>query len=143
MCRFLSAVAGVLVLASSLEAQFPIGHATPIGSYTPSLGAEPLWLGNTGFGYRIHHAPPGGSAFVALSAQRVDQVISGLQIYVDVANILISHVGPVDASGHAFLPFPLGGPENPALAGIQAYAQAAVDDPASPGSFGATAGLLL
>src|SRR6188472_1618986 len=114
------AVVALVLLAPSLPAQFPIGHATPIGPYTPSLGAEPLWLGNIGFGYRIQNAPPGGSAFVALSAQRVDQVISGLQIYVDVGNIIISHVGPVDARGQAFLPAPFGGPEIPALAGIQA-----------------------
>ena len=83
------------------------------------------------------------NAFLAVSWQRLDQVIGGLQIYVDVPAIFATYGTAVDASGQAFIPVAFPGPEDPGLAGLQAYAQAAVEDPASPGSLGTTQGLLL
>ena len=71
MRRF-SGIAAILVLTSPLAAQFPIGHATPVGGYTPSLAAEPVWFGNTGFGFRVSGGPPGAASFLAVSAQRQD-----------------------------------------------------------------------
>lgn len=139
----LAAVACVLVLAPVAPAQFPFGHATPVGGSTPSLFAEPLYLGNAGFGYRIRGAPPGGSALVALSTQRQDQLVGGLQVYLDLGGIFVTHSAPVDGLGQALLPFPLPGPDDPGLAGLEVYAQAAVTDPASPGALGTTQAVLL
>jgi hypothetical protein len=130
-------------LTFAASAQFPFGHATPVSGFAPSLFAEPLWLGNTAFGYRIQGAPPGGSAFVAVSAGRQDQIISGLQIYPDTGSFVVTHSGPVDATGRATLPYPLNFHDDPALTGIRLYAQAAVTDPASAGSLATTEALLM
>jgi hypothetical protein len=137
-----SVVVAALVIASSVSAQLPFGHATPIAGFKPSLFSESVWLGNTAFGWQIEGGPPGGAAYLALSAQRQDFVASGLQVYVDPGAIVLTQLGTLDAVGKASFPFPLGGPEVPTLAGIQAYGQAAVSAPASPG-LGATQGLLL
>jgi hypothetical protein len=142
MSRLVAAATCVLV-ALSASAQYPIGHPTPSGGYAPSLFAEPLWLGNTGFSYRIEGAPPGGSAIVAVSLQRQDQVIGGLQIYPDLSNLFVTHLGSVDGAGNASFPVPLGSPDVPGLAGLLAYAQAAVTDPAAPGTLASTQGLML
>lgn len=141
--RSFAAGISCLVLVATAGAQFPIGHASPVGGFTPSLFSEPPWFGNSAFGFRITGAPPGGNAFVAVSWQRQDQMIGGLQIYVDVPSIFATFATTLDATGKAFIPLPLPGPEVPALAGLQVYAQAAVDDPSSPGSLGTTQGQLL
>jgi hypothetical protein len=141
--RSFAAGIACLVLVATAEAQFPIGHATPVGGFTPSLFSDPPWYGNSGFGFRITGAPPAANAFVALSGQRQDQMIGGLQIYVDVAGIVSTYGTTMDATGQAFIHLPLPGPEVPAFAGLRAYAQAAVEDPSSPGSLGTTQGLLL
>jgi hypothetical protein len=136
-------LAACLTLTLSLPAQFPIGHATPVGGFAPALFAQPLWLANPVYGYRIQGAPPGGSAIIAISPTRQDQIINGLQAYLDLGNIIITHATTVDAAGRAFLSFPLSAPDDPSLAGLQAYAQAAVSDPATPGSLGTTEAVLL
>ena len=132
-------------MALAAQAQFPIGHANAGRRYAPSLFAEPLWLDNANYGYRIQGAPPGAAALIMVSAHRHDQLLSGLQVYLslDPADILVTHFGTTDATGQARFSIPLMGPDVPALAGLTAYAQAAVADPASPGNYGTSQGVLL
>jgi hypothetical protein len=126
-----TSLVALLALALPLSAQFPIGHATPVSGYAPALFAEPLWIGNPGYGYRIQGAPPGGAAFIGVSEFRQDQVISGLQVYLDLGAIVSTHSATLDAAGRAFISIPLGSPDHPALTGLQFYAQGAVSDPAT------------
>lgn len=139
----LSTLTAFLTLTAALAAQFPLGHGTPVNGYSASLFSQPIWLGNPGYSYDIKGAPPGGTALVAVSGRRQDQDVGGLAVYVDLPNVGIIHQGTVDAGGHATLPFPLGFPDDPALIGLQLYAQAAVTDPTLPGSVGTTQAVLI
>jgi len=132
-----------LMLPLTVEAQFPIGHATPVSGQAAALFAEPLWIGNPAYGYRVRGAPPGGSVIVGISAARQDQIIGGLQAYLDLSSLVITHAATADANGRASVPFALSSPDDPALTGLQLYAQAAVTDPAIAGSLGTTQGVLL
>jgi hypothetical protein len=132
-----------LTLPATVQAQFPFGHATPVSGQAPALFAEPLFIGNPAYGYRVRGAPPGGSVIVGISAARQDQIIGGLQAYLDLSSLVITHASTADANGRASFPFPLSSPDDPALTGLQLYAQAAVSDPAIAGSLGTTQGVLL
>jgi hypothetical protein len=132
----------LILVAASVPGQFPIGQATPVNGFGPALFSGPLWIGNQGYGYRIHGAPPGGSAFVGIALARQDQTIGGLGVYLDLATVLITHSATVDANGEAAFPVPLDSPDNSALTGLQFYAQGAVVDPAG-GAVGTTEALLL
>ena len=135
-------LAAGLILSPSLCAQYPFGQATPVGGYAPALFGEPIWIGNWDYGYRIRGAPPGGSALIAVSTARQDQSISGLQVYLDLGGVLITHPATFDASGSAAIPLPLTSPDDPALTGLQFWAQAAVTDPVTNG-LGTTQGLAI
>ena len=132
----------LILAAAAASAQFPLGQATPVNGFGAALFGEPLWIGNPGYGYRIAGAPPGGSAIVAISLARQDQTIGGLGVYLDLGSVLVTHSGPVDATGRAAFQFPLNSPDDPALTGLQFYAQGAVVDPADD-SVGTTEALLL
>jgi hypothetical protein len=132
----------LILAATAASAQFPLGQATPVNGFGAALFGEPLWIGNPGYGYRIVGAPPGGSAIVAISLARQDQTIGGLGVYLDLGSVLVTHSGPVDATGRAAFQFPLNSPDDPALTGLQFYAQGAVVDPADD-SVGTTEALLI
>lgn len=133
-----------LLLSCPAIAQFPIGHPTPIAGYSPELFAEPMWLGNPIFGFRLENGPPGGLALVFLSLSRYDQNVLGVQLYPSLGpDVVLVEAGAIDASGNWVVGIPLPGPENPAFAGLDFYAQAAVITPTAPGVLGATQGLLL
>src|SRR5262245_24789798 len=123
-----------IALTVAVPAQFPFGQASPVNGFAPSLFGEPLWLGNPGYGYRIQGAPAGGSAVVGVAASRQDQLIGGLQVYLDLTGTILTHSGTVDAGGRATISYPLAFADDPALTGLRLYAQAAVTDPAAPGA---------
>jgi len=135
----------VLGTSISATAQLPIGHASPVGSHSPTLLGEPLWFGNAAYAYHLQDAPPGGQALLVVSLERSDRLIGGLQVYPSLASgdLLFVLTGPIDGAGQASFPRPLPGPEVPALAGLDLYAQMAVTDPTLPGALGTTQGLLL
>jgi hypothetical protein len=132
----------LLALAAPLAAQLPFGTATAAGGSRAELFAEPLWFGNLGYGYRIENGPPGGAALLVVSVARRDTMLLGLQVYPGLlpGEILRIDAGTLDAAGRLQLPHPLGGPEIPALAGLNLHAQAMV---AVGGTLGSTQGLLL
>ncbi|HEU4419121.1 MAG TPA: hypothetical protein VFT55_09295 [Planctomycetota bacterium] len=131
-----------VLAGAAAPAQLPFGRATGVAGHRPELFAEPLWLGNPGYGYRIENGPPNSSALLLVSLQRQDQSVFGLELYPSLApgDLLLTMAGALDPGGRLFLPSPLAGPEIPVLAGLVLYAQAAIVDPAG---FGSTQGLLL
>jgi hypothetical protein len=132
-----------LLVTFAAQAQFPFGHSTPVNGYAPELHAEPLWLGNPAYGYHVKGGPPGGSAFIAISAGRQDQLVGGLQVYLDMNALVTAYPGTLDASGRVSFDLPLGMSDNPALTGVQLMAQAAVDDPTTPGALATTQAVML
>jgi hypothetical protein len=131
-----------LLAGATAPAQLPYGGATAVAGYRTELSAEPLWLGNIGFGYGIEKGPPNSAALLLVSLHRQDQNLFGLQLYPSLApgDLLLTLSGALDAAGRLFLPSPLSGPEIPALAGLVLHAQAAVIEPSG---FGSTEGMLL
>ncbi len=139
-------------VAQVAAAQDRYGTATLDSSgNAPIIYAPQPWMGNGSFGLGLSNALGGANCALVLSTAPTVTSYNNVQIYVDlqpaslVILTLLSTGGTpgIGGSGSAFLPIPLTFPPNPALAGLNTYAQWFIDEPFAPGFFSATQAMRL
>ena len=142
--RLLLSFAASFAILGPLTAQLPVGAPTPLGGVSPRLEAEPLWLGNLDYGYRIRRAPANAPGILVLSLARDAVSVVGVEVGVSLQpqHLLLTVPFTTDAMGEATIHRPLAGPSQPALLGALVFAQAAIVEPSS-GTLAATETLQL
>jgi hypothetical protein len=131
----------------SLSAPSLVGVPTAYGAGLAGLGGlvplldsagQPAKQGNALFRLVVKNGRPGAGAIVGLGTQSLSLPVFGGTLLI--LPTLTTSV-QLDAFGQAVLPFPLA--PNPALVGLQLFAQAFVSDAAAPQGFAMSRGLAI
>lgn len=145
-------VCAALFWTATLAAQDPYGNGTPgSGGLIPRISAPQAWMGNTAFGYTISNALGGAGAFLGISLAESNLNFGSFDLFIDpspqnlviLAPLTLSGTAGLAGIGSTFLPIPLAGPPQLALAGLNFYVQALVVDALGAGGVAATQGLRL
>ncbi len=125
----------------------PLPHPTPAvvapygapcgpGGNAPNLVAGPPFIGSPNFTVTVSAARPNSTAFLFASEHHDDIATGpGCHIYLDLASLFLPAPGwptaiPTNGAGQGSRVFAV--PQNPALMGVECFAQAVVLDPAGP-----------
>ena len=125
------------VLLPAGQAQVPYGTGTAGASgITPALSCGQPWMGNASFSLDVDDGLGGVIALLGVSFGQANGLFNGASLLIDLSptQLALAHIlvlsGPagVPGAGSASLPFSLAVPVNPALAGLQLFAQAGLDE---------------
>lgn len=119
--------------------------ATSYGSATPGCGGEPVllansepFIGNAQFGFAMHNAQPGTIGVLALALGQAQLPVLGVQLLIDPLTA-VTYTVYAGAHGDTSQALPLA--NNPALGGVQIFAQTLWFDACGAQLFASTAGL--
>ena len=143
----------VLVVTCCLplaRAQSSYGAGTAgTSGVVPTLTCGQAWLGNAAFALDANEGLGGAIGFVGMSFQPASGLFQGANLNIDLTPgqlalarlLILSGPAGVPGAGSASMPFSLAIPVNPALVGLELFAQLAVDEGA--GSWSSSAGLAI
>jgi hypothetical protein len=149
-CAGLIAALLILLIATSVAGQEWFGKGAPgTGGYTPVLTSNQAYMGNPSFAFKIQYGLGGSSGLLGLSLKQRSWYVGNTQILISPWPLELLLLQWVNLGGQknqpgvgtATVPLPIPGPPNPALAGLDVYAQYIGVDYPTPGNPSASQGL--
>lgn len=140
----------VMLLLPVARAQSTYGAGTAgTSGVVPTLSCGQAWLGNAAFSLDANAGLGGALAFVGMSFRPANGLFQGANLHIDLSPgqlalarlLVLSGPAGIPGAGSASMPFSLAVPVNPALAGLELFAQLAIDEGA--GSWATSAGLAI
>lgn len=130
------------------QSSYGVGTAGASG-VVPTLTCGQAWLGNAAFALDANDGLGGALGLVGMSFRPASGLFQGANLHIDLSPgqlalarlLVLSGPAGTPGAGSASMPFSLAVPVNPALAGLELFAQLAVDEGA--GSWATSAGLAI